>query len=211
MGQTVDIGKRIELVPMDPHFHDITIALYQQGSDESPLFLVHTYSQMEGAQERIQFAIEAMTRLGNLVVTANGMLQFPCGSGHQLACRRAFLESCKLSPNDSVEPRPLQILDKKSGLTITVDSLGEGIYQVKTDGEGRRADRRISAIAGGLMKLGEMEEVDGTLDKVAFPCGDSHDALVGLLLVRAPNVRAIVREQEMAASRGVLAAPSQQN
>ena len=211
MGQTVDIGKRIELVPMDPHFHDITIALYQQGSDESPLFLVHTYSQMEGAQERIQFAIEAMTRLGNLVVTANGMLQFPCGSGHQLACRRAFLESCKLSPNDSVEPRPLQILDKKSGLTITVDSLGEGIYQVKADGEGRRADRRISAIAGGLMKLGEMEEVDGTLDKVAFPCGDSHDALVGLLLVRAPNVRAIVREQEMAASRGVLAAPSQQN
>ena len=32
MGQTVDIGKRIELVPMDSHFHDITIALYQQGT-----------------------------------------------------------------------------------------------------------------------------------------------------------------------------------
>ena len=211
MGQTVDIGKRIELVPMDPHFHDITIALYQQGPEENPLFLVHTYSQIEGAQERIQFAIEAMTHLGNLVVTANGLLQFPCGSGHQLACRRTFLESCKLSPNESAEPRPLQILDKKSGLTITVDSLGKGIYQVKADGKGRRADRRISAIAGGLMKLGAMEEVEGTLDKVAFPCGDSHDALVGLLLVRAPNVRAIVREQEMAASRGVLAAPSQQN
>ena len=64
MGQTVDIGKRIELVPMDPHFHDITIALYQQGPEESPLFLVHTYSQIEGAQERIQFAIEAMTHHG---------------------------------------------------------------------------------------------------------------------------------------------------
>ncbi len=211
MGQTVDIGKRIELVPMDPHFHDITIALYQQGRDESPLFLVHTYSQMEGAQERIRFVVDAMTRLGNLVMDANGLLRFPCGMGHQLACRRAFLEACKLSPNDSVEPRPLQILDKKSGLTITVDSLGEGIYQVRADGEGRRADRRISAIAGGLMKLGEMEEVDGTLDKVAFPCGHSHDALLGLLLVRAPNVRAIVREQEMASVRGILAAPSQQN
>ena len=33
MGQTLDIGKRIELVPMDPHFHDITIALYQQGQE----------------------------------------------------------------------------------------------------------------------------------------------------------------------------------
>ena len=172
---------------------------------------MHTYSQMEGAQGRIQFAIETMTHLGNLVEDTNRLLRFPCEAAHQLACRRAFLESCKLSPNDSAEPRPLQIPDKKSGLTITVDSLGKGIYQVKADGEGKRADRRISAIAGGLMKLGEMEEVDGTLDKVAFPCGHSHDALLGLLLVRAPNVRAIVREQEMAASRGVLAAPSQQN
>jgi hypothetical protein len=211
MGQIVDIGKRIELVPMDPHFHDITIALYQQGQDESPLFLVHTYSRMEGAQGRIQFAIETMTHLGNLVEDTNRLLRFPCEAAHQLACRRAFLESCKLSPNDSVEPRPLHILDKKSGLTITVTSLGDGIYQVTADGEGRRADRRISAIAGGLIKLGEMDEVDGTLDKVAFPCGHSHDALLGLLLIRAPNVRAIVREQEMAATRGILAAPSQQN
>jgi hypothetical protein len=211
MGQTVDIGKRIELVPMDPHFHDITIALYQQGQDESPLLLVYTYSQMEGAQGRIQFAIETMTHLGNLVEDTNRLLRFPCEAAHQLACRRAFLESCKLSLNDSAEPRPLQILDKKSGLTITVNSLGQGIYQVQADGEGRRADRRISAIAGGLIKLGEMDEVDGTLDKVAFPCGHSHDALLGLLLIRAPNVRAIVREQEMAATRGILAAPSQQN
>jgi hypothetical protein len=211
MGQIVDIGKRIELVPMDPHFHDITIALYQQGQDESPLFLVHTYSRMEGAQGRIQFAVEGMTHLGNMVEDTNRLLRFPCGAAHQLACRRAFLESCKLSLNDSAEPRPLQILDKKSRLNITATSLGDGIYQVGADGEGRRADRRISAIAGGLIKLGEMDEVDGTLDKVAFPCGHSHDALLGLLLIRAPNVRAIVREQEMAATRGILAAPSQQN
>ena len=64
MGQTVDIGKRIELVPMDPHFHDITIALYQQGQDESPLFLVYTYSQMEGVQGRIQFVVRGDDALG---------------------------------------------------------------------------------------------------------------------------------------------------
>ena len=113
MGQTVDIGKRIELVPMDPHFHDITIALYQQGQAESPQYLVHTYSQMEGAQGRIQFAVDTMTQMGNLAEEANGLLQFPCEAAHQLACKRTFLESCKLSPNDSAEPRPLQILDKK--------------------------------------------------------------------------------------------------
>ena len=61
------------------------------------------------------------------------------------------------------------------------------------------------------MKLAEMDEVSGTLDQVVFPCGQVHDALVGLLLVRAPNVRAVLREQEAVASRGVLAAPSQQD
>ena len=37
-----------------------------------------------------------------------------------------------------------------------------------------------------------------------------HGALIGLLLVRAPNVRAALREYEEVASRGTLAAPSQQ-
>ena len=34
--------------------------------------------------------------------------------------------------------------------------------------------------------------------------------LIGLLLVRAPNVRAAVREAESLANRGVLSAPSAQ-
>jgi hypothetical protein len=45
---------------------------------------------------------------------------------------------------------------------------------------------------------------------VAFGCKQTHDSLVGLLLVRALNVRAVLREQEMTASRGVLSAPSAQ-
>ena len=90
MGQIVDIGKRIELVPMDPHFHDITIALYQQGQDESPLFLVHTYSRMEGAQGRIQFAVEGMTHLGNMVEDTNRLLRFPCGGGTPTRLQASF-------------------------------------------------------------------------------------------------------------------------
>jgi hypothetical protein len=46
--------------------------------------------------------------------------------------------------------------------------------------------------------------------QVAFACGQSHDALVGLLLVRALNVRAVLREEEVQATRGTLAAPSTQ-
>ena len=217
MRRIVDIGRRIELIPIDPHFHDITIGLYRQQiadpttGTEFPAFLIHTYSQMTGATERIQEIAQSMRTLGGMLKTPEGLLYFPCKDPHEFACRRVFLEACKLASNTHAEPRPLTILDRKSQLTITVASIGNGTYQVSANGEGRAATRRISAIAGGLMKLGEMESVEtDTNDTVRFACGHSHDALIGLLLIRAPNVRVVLREEEMGASRGVLSAPSQQ-
>ncbi len=217
MRRIVDIGRRIELIPIDPHFHDITIGLYHQqiadattGTD-FPAFLVHTYSQMTGATERIEAIAQTMQTLGGMLKTPEGLLYFPCKNIHEAACRRVFLEACKLASNTHTEPRPLNILDRKSRLTITVDSTGNGIYRVNANDEGRGAARRISAIAGGLMKLGEMDNIEtDNNDTVSFACGHSHDALIGLLLIRAPNVRVILREEEMGAARGVLAAPSQQ-
>ena len=105
---------------------------------------------------------------------------------------------------------PLNILDKKTGLNIKVFSDKNGVYQVSAEGVGKDKEKRVAFIAGGLIKLGQMVEVKNTLDKIAYPCGDTHDEMLGLLLIRAPNVRAVFREQDMAASRGVLAAPSQQ-
>ncbi len=211
MTSIVDIGRRIELVPIDPHFNDITIALYRQEIDTRAVFRVHTYSRIKGATKRIEEIIGSMQTLGGLQQTSDGLLYFPCGEKHEAACRRVFLEACKLTSDTSAEPRPLSILDKKSKLTISVESLGNGTYKVKSNGEGRSAERRISAIAGGLMKLGELEPTEeNSTDSVTFPCGQSHDALIGLLLVRAPNVRVIIREEEAGTARGVLAAPSQQ-
>ncbi len=211
MASIVNIGRRIELVPIDTHFKDITIALYLQQQEERAVFRVHTYSRIEGATTRIENVVQSMKILGGMHETSDGMLYFPCGARHEAACRRVFLEACKLPSEASAEPRPLNTLDKKSKLNITVDSVGNGIYRVKSNGEGRSAERRVSAIAGGLIKLGEMEAAqDDENDSVAFPCGQSHDALVGLLLVRAPNVRVILREEEAGAGRGVLSAPSQQ-
>lgn len=211
MASIVNIGRRIELVPIDPHFNDITIALYRQQQGERAVFRVHTYSRIEGAATRIEDVVQSMKILGGMQETSDGMLCFPCGERHEAACRRVFLEACKFEPNTSVEPRPLNTLDKKSKLTITVDSMGNGTYRVHSNGEGRSAERRVSSIAGGLIKLGEMEASEENEDNtVAFACGQSHDALVGLLLVRAPNVRVILRQEEASASRGVLSAPSQQ-
>ena len=54
MASIVNIGRRIELVPIDPHFHDITIALYRQQREARTVFRVHTYSSVAGADTRIQ-------------------------------------------------------------------------------------------------------------------------------------------------------------
>ena len=206
MARTVDVGSRIELVPMDPHFHDISIALCQQAHENGPEFLVHTYSGLSGAAQRIESVARSMVTLGGMELTASGRLRFPCGAEHALACKRLFIEACKLESSEAAAVRPLQIFDKKAACNIKVASLGDGAYQVAAEHEGQ--DRRVAAVAGGLIKLGQME--DQATDQVAFPCGLAHDALLGLLLVRAPNVRAVLREQEQSSTRGVLAAPSQQ-
>ena len=65
-------------------------------------------------------------------------------------------------------------------------------------------------LAGGLVKLGQMEWIEGDKERFAFSCGHAHDRLVGLLLVRALNVRGVEREEQMAAARGQLLAPSAQ-
>ena len=212
MSRTTDLGRRIELVSMDPHFHNISIALYRQKTGQGAVFLVHSYSGKEGTQQRIEFVASAMTVLGGMETLPREpqKLRFPCQVEHRLACRRVFLEACKLDPNAPLEARPLSILDKKSSRTISLSYQGEGTYRLTADGEETDKAGRISAVAGGLMKLGEMQTVDAAGDRVAFSCGQPHHALVGLLLIRALNVRAVFRELEMAASRGVLSAPSAQ-
>ena len=211
MGQTLEIGRRIELVPMDPHCHDISIALYRQSQDAGPAYLVHTYSGLEAASGRVAFLNNAMCFLGGMDVDSDGLLRFPCGQEHELAIKRVFLEACKLPSDKKLTPRPLQVFDKKSGDTMKIVSQENGWYQVIAEGEGKDKVKRISFIAGGLMKLGQMKEEEQRLDLISFPCGQPHDAMLGLLLVRAPNVRAALREQEATTSRGVLAAPSQQD
>jgi hypothetical protein len=212
VGVTTDLGRRIELVSMDPHFHNISMGLYRQESSSGPVFLVHSYSGKQGVRERLTAVARAMTTLGGLETLPGeaSRVRFPCGAGHLLAVRRVFLEACKLDPSLLVQSRPLWILDKKSGRTVTVTSQGSGAYLLTADGDEQDKASRVAAIANGLVKLGQMLGAEPAGDRVVFECGQAHDALVGLLLVRALNVRAVLREQEMAASRGILSAPSAQ-
>ena len=175
-------GKCLELVPLDPHFHDISIALYEQRPPEAG-FVIHTYSSMNGADERIAFAASAMRVLGGMTSseTHPRVLRFTCGSDHLLGCKRIFLESCKIAPGSPLEPRPLAILDKKSGLTISVTGEGEGAYRVTADSAEGDGARRI-AIAADVRQYA----VDGKQDVEQFSSACDHiESLPTLFIVPA--------------------------
>ena len=213
MPQIADLGARIELVPMDSHFHEISIALYRQEGADGPEFLVYSFSQKDGTAQRIDTVVEAMKALGDTeAVPANPRcLRFACGHDHEFACRRLFLEACKLALGAEPTPRPLTVFDKKADKNLRVISEGDGLYSVSADDPGESMTlRRIAATAGGLAKLGEMSPANDRTDQVRFDCGHAHDNLVGVLLPRAINVRTAMREAESAAARGVLSAPSAQ-
>jgi hypothetical protein len=205
---TRNLGTRVELLSMDPHCHDITIGLYRRETTGRPEYLVHTYSTSAGAAERIDFLQRAIETLAGLEAHA-GWLHFDCGSAHQAAVRRAFLEACKLGLSAAVAPRRLAVQDK-SGRTIAAEPMAGGAYRITANGDEDGRLSKIQSVASGLRKLGEMTATDGTSDQVSFACGHAHELLVGLLLPRALNVRQTLREIEAASTRGVLVAPSGQ-
>ena len=205
-----DLDHRIELVSMDRFCEDITIALYRLGSGIAAT--VHSYSGRPGVPARLAWLAEAMQVLGGMrsVGQDGRTVGFSCASWHELAARRAFLESCKVDPSTVLAVRPLATNDGRTGQYVTVTPLGGGGYRVSAVAEDPAADSRAPAVAAGLAKLAGLDTDAEDPTTVRFSCGAPHDELVGLLLPRAINVRAALREFEQAASRGVLVAPSAQ-
>lgn len=203
-----DLGRRVELTSMDKHFHDISIGLYALPRGQGPQeYLVHTYSRIDGAPARIAGLSGMMRVLGGMVPGGvPNSLRFACGQAHRLAAKRVFLEACKLDPGAEVAPLPLSTLDKKAEAVVRAEGLGGGRYRFAMEGgEPRRATVAVS----GLAKLADLPQGDEPTE-IAFECGQAHDELIGLLLPRALNVRAALREYDAAAARGVLSAPSAQ-
>ena len=214
MGRLLELGERLELVSMDPHFHDISISLYRStGEGGASGFLAHSYSGKEGAAERLGFVMRAMAVMGGMGPAPGqpDRLAFACGAAHKAAVKRLFLEACKRATGAEVAAQPMRVYDKKNDLTIDATAVGDGRYRIAAAGsEGNdKAAQRVDGVTRGLIKLAELEP-GAEPGEVRFPCGFSHDELVGLLIGRALNVRAAMREAEAAAARGILAAPSAQ-
>lgn len=209
-----DLNRRIELVSMDRFCDDITIALYV--TQDGMTGTVHSYSRRDGVPERLSWLAEAMRTLGGMRLVGDDgrTVSFVCESWHELAARRVFLEACKLDPAVPVTPRPLEVDDIRKGQHIKLDPLGGGGYVVLDSpldpGPPVPVAGRSSDVAAGLAKLAALSVDPDDDTRIQFDCGAPHDELAGLLLPRAINIRAALREQEMAAGRGILVAPSAQ-
>jgi hypothetical protein len=200
---------RVELVGMDPQCADISVALYRRTGVDVPLAVVHTYSDKPGAAQRVARIAEAMRVLGGMQAHTEDpatSVAFPCGAWHASAARRVFLEAVKLDQALPLEPRPLVIVDRKTGQTITAEKHGSGSYELVAEGVEEGVPSRAPVATRGMRKLAELPTPESET-AFAFDCEHDHDALVGLLLPRAVNVRDTLREEEQIAARGLLAAP----
>jgi hypothetical protein len=195
---------------MDKWLEDVTIGLYRRG--DPPTGIIHSYSTRPGVADRLEWLTRAMATLGGLEADeGTRQVWFQCRSWHELALRRAFLEACKVNPGEPLEVRPTAVDDPRSTQRIEVESLGSGTYEVRSSRGEADETSRAPAVATGLAKLLELETNPDEPTVVRFSCGAAHDRLTGLLLMRAINVRATLRELEAAATRGVLLAPSAQD
>ena len=175
MGRLLELGERLELVSMDPHFHDISISLYRStGEGGASGFLAHSYSTREGAAERLGFVMRAMAVMGGMG-PAPGQperLAFACGAAHKAAVKRLFLEACKRATGAEVAAQPMRVYDKKNDLTIDATAVGGGRYRIAAAGsEGNdKAAQRVDGVTRGLIKLAELEP-GAEPGEVRFPCG----------------------------------------
>jgi hypothetical protein len=202
-----DLDHRIELVSMDRHCADITVALYLTSGGTGAV--VHSYSARPDVPGRLGWLAATMRHLGGMNGSGRAV-GYECGTWHERAARRAFLEACKLDPSLPVAARPSTVDDPRTNQTVTVTPHGAGAYRVNTVAADSTAVSRAPAVAAGLAKLADLDIDPDDNTVVRFSCGAPHDELVALLLPRAINVRAALREQELATSRGVLVAPSAQ-
>ena len=191
-------GKCLELVPIDPFFHDISIGLYSKGG----IATVWTFSRREGVEGRIEQVRGQLAKLGDMdgLEGTHNQLRPRCGAIHQRPLKFLMMQAVEKDP--SFEYPEGLVKDLRSPLMLGFESEdieGRTVYRLTAQGEAPRAAGRMRAITSGFVRYGEMERVG---DGVFFGCGARHDQLMRLLLPYARNVTGTQDMLEADALRG---------
>jgi hypothetical protein len=194
-------GPCVELVPVDPHFHHISLGLYVKDGTCT----VWTFSQKPGAQDRVEQVRDQLVAQGGLapVEGTHNQVGFRCGYFHRRAVKFLLARAVGQKPGQSPTGGRLSIGDTRSALTLNVEGRQEKtgwVYQVSSEGEAPNIPTRLRMVAAGFVRYGEMDKVSDT--EVTFPCGRRHDELMRLLLPYSRNVTAVEGMMEAEARRG---------
>lgn len=191
-------GRCLELVTMDPNFHEITVGLYVKGG----VATVWTFSRKPGVEDRVEQIRGQLVRLGGMepVAGTHNQVRLPCGQIHEQPLRFLVRQAVEKPPDQP--PPEGRVKDLRSGLMLgfeVEETDGKWVYRITAEGEARNKSMRIRAATNGLVRYGQMEK---TGDGAAFVCGYRHDALVALVLPYARNVTGTQDMLEADALRG---------
>ena len=196
-------GRCLELIPIDPHFHSISVALFVKDK----VLTVWTFSRKPGVEDRIQAIRDQLIQLGGVAAIESTYNQacFPCGYLHERPVKFLAALAVEKPPDHGLSSGEISIKDTKTQLTLKVS--GEQVedrwvYEVSAEGEAPNVPLRLRAIIAGFVRYGEMEKVSD--NSVSFPCGHRHDSLLRVLLPYARNISAVEDRLEASAMRGQL-------
>ena len=196
-----EYGQCLELVPMDPHFHGISVSLYRKDG----VCTLWSYTGKPGLEERITAIRDQFVALGGLtpVDGTHNQIKFLCGGLHLRALRFLLAQAVGKSPDFSPEGDGLSIRDTRTKLTLNVsgkETIERYVYGLSATGEATSIPARLRMVVAGFVRYGEMEKVGDA--EVAFPCGQRHDRLMGILMPYSRNISAVEDMMEADAMRG---------
>ena len=196
-----ELGSCIELISIDPHFHDVSIGLFIKDG----VMTISTYSTIDGVEARIEQIRDRCVLLGDVEPVEGTTDQLRLTSDLYLdrALRFMFIAAVEKDPSQQVPTGRITAPDTKTKLTLVVEGAeenGQFVYTVSTEGEAERAYMRVRATVGGFIRYSECVRVDK--DKFSFPDGKRYDKFARLILPLARNVSAVEAQLEASEMAG---------
>lgn len=179
------IGHCVELVPLDPNFHEITVGLYVKDG----VATVWTFSSKPGVAGRIEAIRDQLVALGGMTAVegTHDQVRYECGELHERPLKFLMKQAVE-KPVTHTLPEG-RVKDLRSPLMLDIEGSeenGRWVYRVNAEGEARNEAARLRAVTGGLVRYGDMEKVGD--NAAGFACGYRHDELARLVLPFARNV-----------------------
>ena len=184
-------GTCLELISMDPFFHEITVGLFLKDST----LTVHSYSNKDGVKERLTQIRDRIVLFGgakpldgyyNQATYDCGMKNGCCTSPLRFLLKRAVMKNDNYDSESKITVKDLR---SEMQLYLTPKEVeGKTIYTVSGEGEAKKPEIRYRAVVNGLNRYGGCVKVSHT--EVSLQCFRRNDAIMKIILPIARNISA---------------------